>query len=72
MYNATVKILTLDKPLLSAANAQLNGDLYSIYFSPDKKLGYIINPKRAFVNNEVIITEGPDKIIGKGKVISVD
>jgi len=64
--NANVKITRLDKPQLSAANAKLNNKLYSIYFSSDKKSGFIIHPENAKIGDNITITEGPVTIIGEG------
>lgn len=69
--NVNVRIDQLDKPLLSAANAILRENLYSIYFSKDRKTGYIVLASMATFGDEVIITEGPTKVIGKGIVIDV-
>ena len=66
-----VTIIRLDRPELLAANAWLNGDLNSIYFSKDRKEGYIPAPKLARIGDKVRITEGPHKDIGKGVVKSL-
>jgi len=66
-----VSITRLDRPELLAANAWLNGDLNSIYFSQDRKEGYIPAPKLARIGDPVRITEGPLKEIGEGFVKSI-
>jgi hypothetical protein len=68
---AVIEIIKLDRPKLLAANALLRGDLYSIYFSADRKEGVILHPKNAMEGDEVTLTEGPTKIIGHGRVKSV-
>ena len=66
-----ITITRLDRPELLAANAWLNGDLNSIYFSKDRKEGYIPAPKLARIGDKVKITEGPSKEIGEGIVKSI-
>ena len=69
--NVNVKIIPLDRPKLLAANAWLDNKLWSIYFSQDKKMGYIVNVPYATVGDAVRITEGPTKDIGTGIIIDV-
>jgi len=69
--NIKVKVTRLDKPLLAAANVNLKSGLYSIYFSVDRKEGFVVGVIRANIGDEVVITEGPTKDIGSGIITEI-
>jgi hypothetical protein len=69
--NVNVKITQLDRPELLSANAWINNELWSIYFSADRKTGYIINVSHAMMGDTVRITEGPSKDIGSGVIVDI-
>jgi len=69
--NIKIKVTQLDKPLLAAANIKLKGGLHSIYFSVDRKEGFVVGVTRAKVGDEVVITEGSTVEIGSGIITEI-
>jgi hypothetical protein len=69
--NVNVKIIQLDRPELLTANAWINNELWSIYFSADRKTGYIISVPYATIGDTVRITEGAFKDIGSGIITDI-
>jgi hypothetical protein len=70
--NAKIRIDDLKKPLLSAANAWVGKTLHSIYFSPDKKFGFIIGVSAsAKVGDPVELAQGPNKGLGTGVIVEI-
>ena len=68
--NIKIKVTQLDNPLLNAANVKLDCGLYSIYFSDDRKTGFVVSVPYANTGDKVMITEGPHEI-GSGIIIDV-
>ena len=72
MKNAKVKINELKNEKLSAANAYVRGDLHSIYFSQDKKFGFIVAVNDlAQIGDEVELSQGPTKGLGNGVIVEL-
>jgi hypothetical protein len=69
--NVKIKITDLKKSL-SSANVWIRGKLHSIYFSPDRAFGFVVdaNPM-AQVGDEVELSEGPNKGLGSGIIVEL-
>ena len=70
--NAKIRIDELKNPLLSAANAYVSGNLHSIYFSSDRKFGFIVAVEdSAKIGDAVELSQGPNKGLGFGVIIEL-